>query len=121
MTTQSNQIPTSREQQRNGQPGAAVEDGAVFDTAAADDFTARMVGVLNEASLALMISIGHQVGLFDVLAALPASTADQIADAAGLQERYVREWLAAMTTGAGRALRPVERHLLRCRRSTRPA
>jgi 2-polyprenyl-3-methyl-5-hydroxy-6-metoxy-1,4-benzoquinol methylase len=70
-----------------------------FDPAAAEAFAARMVGVLNDASLALMISIGHQVELFDAMASLPASTSAQIAAAAGLQERYVREWLAAMTTG----------------------
>ena len=70
-----------------------------FDPAAAEAFAGRMVGVLNDASLALMISIGHQVELFDAMASLPASTSTQIAAAAGLQERYVREWLAAMTTG----------------------
>jgi SAM-dependent methyltransferase len=46
-----------------------------------------------------MLSIGHQTGLFDTMASLPASTSAQIAEAAGLDERYVREWLAAMTTG----------------------
>jgi 2-polyprenyl-3-methyl-5-hydroxy-6-metoxy-1,4-benzoquinol methylase len=30
---------------------------------------------------------------------LPAATSSEIADHAGLNERYVREWLAAMTTG----------------------
>src|ERR687893_2155412 len=70
-----------------------------FDPAAAQAFAGRMVGVLNDASLALMISIGHQVALFDAMATLPASTSAQIAAAAGLQERYVREWLAALTTG----------------------
>jgi 2-polyprenyl-3-methyl-5-hydroxy-6-metoxy-1,4-benzoquinol methylase len=74
-------------------------DSTTLNAAAAEQFAARMVGVLNDASLALMISIGHQVELFDVMAALPPSTADEIAEAAGLQERYVREWLAAMSTG----------------------
>lgn len=58
-----------------------------------------MLGVLNEASLAFITSIGHQTGLFDILAGLPPSTSEQIARAAGLNERYVREWLAAMVTG----------------------
>ncbi|MDQ3454862.1 MAG: class I SAM-dependent methyltransferase [Actinomycetota bacterium] len=58
-----------------------------------------MIGVLNAACVALMTSIGHQVGLFDVLADLPPGTSQEIAEASGLQERYVREWLAAMTTG----------------------
>ena len=38
-------------------------------------------------------------GLFDTMATLPASTSDEIAKAAGLNERYVREWLNAMTVG----------------------
>lgn len=62
-------------------------------------FGAQMVNILNQASLALMTSIGHQVGLFDVMATLPASSSQAIADAAGLNERYVREWLAVMVTG----------------------
>ena len=42
-----------------------------------------------------MISIGHRTGLFDTMATLPPSTSEQIAAAAGLNERYVREWLGA--------------------------
>jgi hypothetical protein len=45
-----------------------------------------------------MISIGHRTRLFDVMASLTPSTSQHIAEAAGLAERYVREWLAAMTT-----------------------
>lgn len=70
-----------------------------FDPARAEQFSDRMVGVLNDAAIALMTSIGHQVGLFDALATLPPSTSADIASAAGAQERYVREWLGAMTTG----------------------
>jgi SAM-dependent methyltransferase len=62
-------------------------------------FFGRMVGMFNEASIALMCSIGHQTGLFDTMAALPPSTSTEIAEAAGLNERYVREWLGAMATG----------------------
>jgi SAM-dependent methyltransferase len=68
------------------------------DTARVEAFAERMAGVLNDAALALMTSIGHQVGLFDVMAQLPASTSEEIARAAGLHERYVREWLGAMAT-----------------------
>ncbi|MFP3906895.1 MAG: class I SAM-dependent methyltransferase [Acidimicrobiales bacterium] len=58
-----------------------------------------MTGVLNHGALAIMASIGHRTGLFDTMAQLPPSTSDGIAQAAGLDERYVREWLGAMTTG----------------------
>src|SRR5215469_7363459 len=63
------------------------------------EFARRMVHMLNEAALALMVSVGHRTGLFDVMAAMPAATSAEIAAAAALDERYVREWLAAMTTG----------------------
>ena len=64
-----------------------------------DAFAGKMVGILNGAALALMTSIGRQTGLFEVMASLPASTSEEIAKAARLDERYVREWLAAMVTG----------------------
>ncbi|HWO72788.1 MAG TPA: methyltransferase domain-containing protein [Dehalococcoidia bacterium] len=70
---------------------------AAIDQAKADAFAQRMIDVLNHTSLGLMTSIGHQVGLFDVMAGLPPSTSPQIAAAASLNERYVREWLGAMT------------------------
>lgn len=65
----------------------------------AEAFSERIVATFDGASLALLLSIGHQTGLFDTMASLPPSTSIQIADAAGLDERYVREWLGGMTTG----------------------
>src|SRR5919107_3347571 len=70
-----------------------------FDQAKAEEFAERMVDVLNSGSIALMTSIGHRTGLFDAMTGLPPSTSEQIASAAGLNERYVREWLAAMEVG----------------------
>jgi SAM-dependent methyltransferase len=63
------------------------------------EFAERMLRTMNEAALALMVSVGHRTGLFDVMAAMPAGTSTEIASRASLDERYVREWLAAMTTG----------------------
>jgi hypothetical protein len=57
-----------------------------------------MIGVLNDACTALMTSIGHQSGLFGTLATTGSATPAQVAEASGLNERYVREWLNAMTT-----------------------
>jgi 2-polyprenyl-3-methyl-5-hydroxy-6-metoxy-1,4-benzoquinol methylase len=37
--------------------------------------------------------------LFDTLASMPPSSSSAIADAAGLNERYVREWLGGMVAG----------------------
>lgn len=70
-----------------------------FDREKAEAFAGSMVGVMNGAAVALMTSVGHRTGLFDVLAELPPGTSHEIARAAGLSERYVREWLGAMTTG----------------------
>ena len=70
-----------------------------LDQGKAEAFAGRMVGVLNEGALAIMTSIGHRTGLFDAMSGLPPSTSEQIASAAGLNERYVREWLGAMVVG----------------------
>jgi hypothetical protein len=70
-----------------------------FDEARSEAFAGRMMDVLSGAGITLMMSIGHQVGLFDAMADLPSGTSHQIAEAAGLKERYVREWLGAMLTG----------------------
>jgi 2-polyprenyl-3-methyl-5-hydroxy-6-metoxy-1,4-benzoquinol methylase len=69
------------------------------DKSKAEAFAEKMLGTLNGAALALMTSIGHRTELFDAMAALPPSTLAQIAEAAKLNERYVREWLGAMVTG----------------------
>ncbi|HWF28490.1 MAG TPA: class I SAM-dependent methyltransferase [Mycobacterium sp.] len=58
-----------------------------------------MAAAIDGASLTILLSIGHQTGLLDTMAGLPPATSAQIAAAAGLDERYVREWLAGMTTG----------------------
>lgn len=57
-----------------------------------------MVDTIDKAAATLLVSIGHQTGLFDTLAGLPPVTSVGLADAAGLDERYVREWLGGMVT-----------------------
>ena len=64
-----------------------------------DEFAERFITMLNYGALATMVSIGHRTELFDTMADLYPSTSQQIAEAAGLNERYVREWLGAMVTG----------------------
>ncbi|RIL06784.1 MAG: transcriptional regulator [Proteobacteria bacterium] len=70
-----------------------------FDSARAAAFAERVVGILNGGALSLMLSIGHRAGLFDAMARLAFATSQELADEAGLEERYVREWLGAMVTG----------------------
>ena len=64
-----------------------------------DDRFDRLLDILNHGMLALMISVGERTGLFDTMRSLPPSSASVIAAAAGSNERYVREWLAAMAVG----------------------
>ena len=70
-----------------------------IDQAKAEAFGGQMIGMLNGGLLSLMTSVGHRTGLFDKMSTLPPSTSDDIARAAGLNERYVREWLGSMVAG----------------------
>jgi hypothetical protein len=70
-----------------------------FDKSKAEEFASKMIQILNGGMLSLMISIGHKTGLFDIISGLQPSTSDEIAFAANLNERYIREWLGAMVTG----------------------
>jgi len=77
-----------------------------FDKAKAEAFAERFVAGLSEASLMMMYSVGHRTGLFDTLDGRDWSSSPEIAEAAGLDERYVREWLGAMVTGKVIEYRP---------------
>ena len=88
-TAASNVLDASESRQASGgEPGKA------------EAFANRMVDMLNSAATVLMASVGHRTGLFDVMSKLPApATSEDVAAAAGLSERYVREWLGAMVVG----------------------
>ena len=75
----------------NEQPTTATEG--------TEEFAERIVGSIDAASVAILLSIGHQTKLLDTLAGLPWASSTQIADAAGLNERYVREWLGGLVAG----------------------
>ena len=69
------------------------------DMAKVEAFGEKMTNILNFGMTANMMSIGHQVGLFDTMATISRSAPpDEIALNAGLDERYVREWLGVMAT-----------------------
>ena len=70
-----------------------------FDQQTAETFADQIGEVINHGAVSVMISIGHRTGLFDTMATLPPATSVEIAEAAELSERYVREWLAVMVTG----------------------
>jgi 2-polyprenyl-3-methyl-5-hydroxy-6-metoxy-1,4-benzoquinol methylase len=69
------------------------------DTARAQEFGGRMLQTVNGAMATLGISLGHRTGLYDALAGRDPATSEEIAEAAGLDERYVREWLAGQLAG----------------------
>lgn len=70
-----------------------------LDDEAREAFFRRMIAVLNDGMLALGISIGHRAGLFDALVDGRQRTSAELAAEADADERYVREWLGAMTVG----------------------
>jgi 2-polyprenyl-3-methyl-5-hydroxy-6-metoxy-1,4-benzoquinol methylase len=69
-----------------------------IDMARTMEFGGKIVGHINGAVISLMLTAGHQTGLFDRMAEMPPSTSEEIAKATGLNERYVREWLGSMVT-----------------------
>ena len=76
------------------------------ETPSAGDHVLR---VFNDGAIAVLGSIGYQTGLFETLATLPPATSQQIADAADLDERYVREWLGGVVTAGFVGYDPVLR------------
>jgi SAM-dependent methyltransferase len=76
-----------------------IQETETLDLDAVQAFNERLLRAYNDAALALMISIGHRTRLFDIMARLNPATSQEIAEQAGLSERYVREWLGALSTG----------------------
>src|SRR5262245_1531813 len=77
---------------------STTADDRPYDSAKAEAFAGQFLAAVNHGALCLMASIGHRTGLFDVMRGLPPSTSAEVARKAGLNERYVREWLGAMVT-----------------------
>jgi SAM-dependent methyltransferase len=67
------------------------------DAAAVEEFAGKLIETLTGGLLTSLIDIGRRTRLFELATAGPATSAE-LAKRGGLQERYVREWLAAMAT-----------------------
>jgi SAM-dependent methyltransferase len=67
------------------------------DAAAVEEFAGKLIETLTGGLLTSLIDIGRRTRLFELATAGPATSAE-LAERGGLQERYVREWLAAMAT-----------------------
>ena len=63
----------------------------------AQEFAGKLLGIYTGGVLTKLIDIGCQTGLFEA-SVEGAATSDELAARAGLDERYVREWLGAMAT-----------------------
>ena len=65
-----------------------------------EEFSNEMTKILNYGALNLAMAVGYRLGLFDTMDSfeVPGSTGE-IAQEAGLNPRYVKEWLAVMVTG----------------------
>ena len=64
-----------------------------------EEFAGQLMEMLNHSATMVMISIGHRLELFDKMARLSPISSQLLADTCHLNERYVREWLAALTCG----------------------
>lgn len=69
--------------------------GADPDPEKLDAFLGKMVGDMGAAVSAALVLVGDHLGLYGTLADLGPATPAELADAAGVTERYVREWLSA--------------------------
>ena len=72
-----------------------IVDGV--DEQTVEAFAGRLMELYTGGLLSYMIDLAHRTGLFAAAAQGPG-TSEAIAARAGLHERYVREWLAAMVT-----------------------
>ena len=69
-----------------------------IDRKRVQEFARQVFGIYTGGVLTLMIELGYRNGLFEA-AAQGSATSEELAARAGLDERYVREWLGAMATG----------------------
>ncbi len=70
-----------------------------IDLTKQEAFAEQLLQILNNGATALLISVGHRTGLFDAMADGTPRTSEELSETAGLNERYVREWLAGMLVG----------------------
>lgn len=66
-----------------------------YDEHKVEEFMGRMVGEFGAVASAPLIALGDRLGLYKAMAEQGWMSSEQLAQRAGLAERYVREWLAA--------------------------
>jgi hypothetical protein len=78
-------------QEHNPNPQAELDWGKV------KAFAGLMTNDLGAAMQGALTYIGDRLGIFKALAAAGAVTVAELAQRTGLNDRYLREWLGAMT------------------------
>lgn len=68
------------------------------DPAKAEAFVHKAFGDATGALVTFMCALGDRLGLFKDLAAKGAATSEELAQRAGVNERYAREWLRALAS-----------------------
>jgi 2-polyprenyl-3-methyl-5-hydroxy-6-metoxy-1,4-benzoquinol methylase len=59
----------------------------------------RTITDLGAAFSGVLVNIGHKLGLYKAMAEIGACTPERLAEATGVRERYVREWLNNQAAG----------------------
>jgi SAM-dependent methyltransferase len=65
----------------------------------AEAFIGQVVTDLGAAFSGVLVNVGRRLGLYQAMASLGACTPVALAEATGVRERYVREWLANQAAG----------------------
>jgi SAM-dependent methyltransferase len=80
-----------------GATSTTTSTTTTIDQQAAEEFAGRLFEMFTGGAITYLVDIGNRTGLFASAADGPATSVD-LAARAGLEERYVREWLGAMVT-----------------------
>ena len=62
-------------------------------------FIGQVVTDLSAAFSGVLVNVGRKLGLYQAMADLGTCTSVALAEATGIRERYVREWLANQAAG----------------------
>ncbi len=69
---------------------------AALDMEKVQAFAFKVIGDITAQQMGTLSTVADRLGLFNALADAGPSTSTEFADRAGINERYAREWLAAM-------------------------
>jgi SAM-dependent methyltransferase len=80
------------------QKSATEKSHPAMDMVRVQSFMNKVLGDLSGAVISVMCTIGDRLGFFKNLAVSGPATSEELASRAGANERYVREWLCAVTS-----------------------